>query len=199
MIYRKTENNAASPAVTLAGKPHWRWSPVAALCLCLASSWPVAAQSARFDGEILSLQSVAAEGKVYAVELELLADSFPARFRLLSAEEVMPAELFDAVLAEGVLSVVSIDVAGTPHWAQLGLVSREPVLFELLSGGVDDEDDDNDGQPDLFDDMPWTPSLCTSPACLREPPSTGPDPYAFIDGYTGHFRYPTINWPGISP
>ncbi len=165
------------------------------MSLLLLSGW-TSAQQASYSNSVLTLPAVLVQGVVYRVELQSLEQSVPAQFEVISATEALAttAEL-SAFLQAGVLTVMSVRVGAQSYWAQLGVVSLEPVIFRLLSGEIDDEDDDNDGLIDVLDEFPWTPDLCTSPACLQEPSSTGPDKDATLLGYTGHFRRPVISWP----
>ena len=159
---------------------------------------PVAsqAQQAWFSDNVLHLPHVLVDGQIYAAELRYLENSTPIRFELLNATTAAADGLnLDAFYEDGILLIMSVDVGGTQYWAMLSPLSLEPAVFRLISGEIDDNDDDNDGQADIFDDMPWTPNLCTSPACLLEPSSTGPEQDAPLRGYTGHFRTPIIGWP----
>ncbi|MEX2468245.1 MAG: hypothetical protein WD396_00680 [Pseudohongiellaceae bacterium] len=152
------------------------------------------AQRATYSDGLLQLPTVWAEGAIYRVDLQLKGNSRPFLFELVKADLGDTVTDTDAIFEEDVLTIVSVDVGGIPHWARLRLVSMEPAVFELLTGGIDDDDDDNDGLPDAFDENPLTPELCTHPLCMTEPSSTGlPVRDSLYRGYTEDPHAPMVN------
>ncbi|MEQ8406947.1 MAG: hypothetical protein RKH07_01555 [Gammaproteobacteria bacterium] len=166
---------------------------VAALLTVISVSITAQAQQSRYSNNLVHLPRVWADGMVYQVDLKLMEDTRPLHFELVTAQLTGLLTGADSIFADNVLTITSMDVEGIPHWAKLSLVSPDPVVFELLSGGVDDEDDDNDGLDDYFDENPWTPEPCNHPLCMTEPPSTGPVRDSHYKGYTEDPRAPMVD------
>lgn len=157
----------------------------AAALTVIAVSVTAQAQQSRFSDNLVHLPSVWAGGMVYQVELRLMEGTRPFLFELVDAQLADLLTDADGIFEDDVLTIISVDVGGIPHWARLSLVSPDPVVFKLLSGGVDDEDDDNDGLEDAVDENPYTAEFCNHPLCMTEPSSSGlPVRDSLYKGYT---------------
>lgn len=105
------------------------------LAFTLAFSTLLQAQQASLNGETLLVPELSVGNQFYRAEFALVTDSDPPIFVLSDVSELPEGDFFQifSIYKDGTLSIPEIKFLDRTYWAELSLISLEPIQFQLTS------------------------------------------------------------------